>query len=311
MKKLIKSKTNKNLKLALVTSVLALSMVFGTGCGTNKPQEEYIQQQSAKEDKQVLERLSIQELRQVKLPTYSQYFTEKGERKLYDFVQEEDVLKYCIQLRYALEDYYKSLGASDWCEPQKGKFWLDGIEYIITAVAYKESTYRANLPPNSKDCSGITCLKKDDCLKSLQGWLGNASIWGSDNMPDLSFDENEVDVLDAETCLEYTFLMFGFNCRNMLQEGRHFTIEGKTYCLSDRLKYDDDTVTKLAIASHLFGPGNIAKATYGIQEDGDTIDDYLNSAYVKGVLEKARELRLRYGEKYEIKGKENVAGLFQ
>lgn len=330
-----KLKTDKELQelkrlviIGSVSALLSLATVFGTlgaSCSRELPQIEgdaqpaYTQgeaqsinnqQGNVVEDKQILERLSIQELREVELPTYQQYFTENGKRDLYDCVEEEEVLKYCIQLKYALEDYYKSLGASDWCEPNKDKFWFDDIEYIITAVAYKESTYRANLPPNSKDCSGITCLKKDDCLKSLRGWLGNTSIWGS-NMPDLSFDENKVDVLDAKTCLEYTFLMFGFNCRNMLQEGRHFTIDGKTYCLSDKLEYADDTVTKLAIASHLFGPGNVAKATYGIQENGDTINEYLNSAYVKGVLAKAQELKLLYGGKYEIEGKEKVAGLSQ
>lgn len=295
MKKL---KLNKKLKIAGASALLALSTLLGTvGCSSARqvetPQPAYTQQNSANESVETLERLSIQELRQVKLPTYQQYFTENGERRLYDFVEEEDILKYCIQLKYALEDYYKSLGASDWCEPKEGKFWFDDIEYVVTAMAFRESTYRASNPENSKGCSGLTCLNKTDVLNSLQGWLGNPSIWGS-NMPDVSFDPNRVDILDASTCLEYSFLYIGYTCRNALQEGRRFTHKGQTYCLSDKISYDDNTLTKLAVATHLFGIGNMAEAS------STTLNEYLNSQYVKDVMSKAQELKLKYDNKYVI-----------
>lgn len=301
MKKL---KSNKKLALATASALLTISTLLGTvGCVNSQQTDEtrlaYSQQQTST---QTLKRLSIQELRQTQLPTYQQYFTENGERKMYDCVEEADVLKYCIQLKYALEDYYKSLGASDWCEPNRDKFWFDDIEYIVTAIAFKESTYRANLPVNSKGCSGLTCLNKHDVISSLHGWLGNSAIWGND-MPDVCLNENQIDILNPATCLEYTFLNIGYTCRNALQEDRKFTVQGSTYCLSDKISYDGDTITKLAVASHLFGIGNIAKATYGVHENGDTIGEYLNSQYVKDVMSKAQQLKLTYGDKYEIEAK--------
>lgn len=285
MKEVLKSNKRVKITKAIASILLVANFVMPISCAKNS-QNQAESKESVKIE--IPQYRNLYELRKVELPTYQNRF----DGKTYTFVDEKDVFEYCVELKYAIKEYFKNYGASDWFSPQEQKFWMDDIEYIVTAIAYRESSYRTNCI-NELGCGGIAGINKEQVLETLDNWLHNPSTWGS-NLPDVKTSVEEVDVFNPATSLEYTYYNIGYVSRVIFQKNKKFEYYGEMYCIWDNVPFTKSNQIKLIIASHLYGIGNIVDASKGVQKDGHDINYYINSNYVQDILEKTEELKSKY-----------------
>lgn len=246
---------------------------------------------------------ALQHVRNIKMPTYVATFpNEYGVRQEYNFAQEEDVLNVSRELSYVIEDYFKSCGASNWANEDKDQFWPEDIEYVVTAIAFRESTYRTNVI-NNIGCAGLTCIKEDELLKTLGNeWLVSR-IWGK-NVPQVNCNSETVDMFNGTTGLEYTYYNIGYNLANRFKKDKYFTdVDGVRKSVWQVLDYSDEMQKRLIIASHLFGVNNVVDAVFGRAYDNNgnkvSLEDYINCGYVEDVMDKTYELINTYEQGLE------------
>lgn len=309
----------KKLKKVIILDITAISLVsliLLTSLGIEKvnsknidltdtdaetTQEEVVENDITEAKEQVR---SLQQLRQVKMHTYTNTFKdEDGVRREYICVNEEEVVDLSREFSVAIEDYFKSCGASNWTNDDLKQFWPEDIEYMVTAIAYRESTYRTNIS-NDLGCSGLTCLNKVSTLNSLgQQWLV-PRIWG-DKVPQINCNPEEVDVLNPTTSIEYTYYNIGYNLANRLKKDKYFIdTDGTRRSIWQVLDYSEETQNRLLIAMHLFGINNVTDAVFGNKIDSETgkkvsVEQYIYSDYVEDVLNKMYELKNTYEQGLE------------
>jgi len=236
---------------------------------------------------------SLEELRQAELPTY----VDRYEGQEYCFVREEDVLEISREFKYAIEDYFKEHGAGNFTN--LSEFWPEDIEYIVTAIAFTESTYRTNCM-NEVGCGGLAGIKKEDLLKSLNGWANNTSIWGK-NIPYINCNPDEVDIFNAVISIEYTYYNIAYNLVNRFRKDKTFTDQdGKKQNIWKNIEYSEDTQTELVIASHFWGMTNVVNGALNNTGKGRDAEFYQNSDYVNKVLKKKAELINTYENDLEF-----------
>lgn len=263
-------KSKKRVAIAMA-GALALTSLFAA-CQDRQMIDTEIGQQSYR---------SLEELRNESLPTRSKEFGDKQ----YLITSERAVLEISTEFKWAIKDYFKKYGASDWSNPDDKQFWPEDIEYVITAIAYKESSYRTNCI-NDRGCAGLTGLNKNDLLVSLNVWT-NAPAWGS-NKPYINCNPDEVDVFNGARAIEYAYYNVGYNLANFLKKDKVFIHEnGNQYCIWDYVEYSDEMQLRMLIASHFFGIGNVVDSALGIHKDNIKIEQYVYSNYVENVLDKA------------------------
>ncbi len=280
-----KLKADKRVWIARgATLVIVAGMLLGAGVVVPK----IVDTIAISASDQDFEYRSLEELREVKLPTHTKRF--KG--KEYTCVEEEDLLQLSREYKYAIRDYYKAHGASDLANPDTGEFWPEDIEYIVVAVAFAESSYRTDYI-NEKNCGGLTGINKEALLTTLDGWANNTTIWGK-NIPYINCNPSKVDMTDASTCIEYTYHNFAYMLANRLKKDKTFVLDGTEQCIWKHIKFSGKTQQKLLIASNLWGVGNITSAGLGKHPEGNTVKGYINSKYVAKVQAKKEELIRKY-----------------
>lgn len=240
----------------------------------------------------------LQAVRNIKLPTYTGTFKdEDGIRREYEFAREEDVLAVSRELSKAIEEYFESCGASNWTNEDNKQFWPKNIEYIVTAIAFRESTYRTN-GVNNIGCAGLTCINEKKLLTTLgEQWL-IPRIWG-DNVPQVDCDSSTVDILNGTTAVEYTYYNIGYNLANRFKKDKYFTdVDGARRSVWQVLEYSEEMQIRLIIASHLFGVNNVIDSIFGRNYDKNgkliPINDYIYCGYVGDVMCKTEELICTY-----------------
>ena len=238
----------------------------------------------------------MQQVLNTELKTYKSYFKDDdGVKRKYDFVYEQDLLQLSGDMSIALEDYFKACGASYWTDEDEQQFWPKDIECIVTAIAYKESTYRVNVE-NDLGCKGLTGLKETALLNSLDNWLVPAT-WGND-MTHISFDENAVDMFNPTTCIEYTYYNIGYNLVHWYKNDKTFVDkDGARKSVWDTIPYTEEMQVRMIVATHLYGIGNMLDAVYqrpNVEGKIVPLDDYIYSDYVEDVLDKTYELKNTY-----------------
>ncbi len=237
----------------------------------------------------------LQDLRKKKLPTTPKKFN--GE--IYQVADEQDVLELSKDFALAIEDYFKTCGASDWANPYSQEFWPEDIEYAVTAIAFMESSYRTDVI-NEIGCGGLTGLHKEDILKTLgQQWL-TPQIW-KDKVPKVNCNPDEVDIFNGATCIEYTYYNIGYNLANRLKTDKYFIdIDGTKRSIWNEIDFTEDKQLRLIIASHRYGLNNIIDSIFkrNYDKEGNLIplSNYIYSEYVEGVMDKMVSLELEYGE---------------
>ena len=283
----------KKLKKVIICTSAALLVASTTffvslGLTNNNPSTEDFKtkqtQSSSDKHTQTPKYRSLEELRKVKLPTHTEYFDGVP----YQVVDEEDVLKLSREFKYAIQDYFESRGAIYWTNNDTKQFWPKDIEYIVTAMAFNESTYRTDVS-NDKGCVGLLGIRKADMLKSINGWANDTTIWGKD-IPYVNCNPDEVDVYNPVTAIEYTYYYMGYHLANVLKKDTTFNYNGKEHCLWDYTKFSSSKQTKLLVASHFWGYGNLTTSALGINEQGYTLDTLLDSQYVTRVINKYQDL---------------------
>lgn len=287
------SKVKRLIACMLVTSQLTMGLA---SCGMNDSVR------AIDHDEDLSQTPTLEEIRKYNLPTVNL----KYGNKYHQTVQEEDVLEVSRQLSTAVEEYFKSYGASDWTNEDNAQFWPKDIEYIIAAIAFRESGYRTNCI-NEQGCGGITGLNEDDALETLDLWLHNTSIWGED-YPNINCNANEVDIFNPVVCMEYTYYNMGYLLANRFKKGKQFVdYDGEIRGVWEVLPYSEDTQVRLIVACHLFGVGNVIDAIFERQANGDDINEYIYSQYVNDVLCKRNELKAKYGtQQFQLNHKNNT-----
>ena len=289
MKDSLKDKLRKGTLIGLATIMTATSTACSMGSDkVDNDQEVAIVQKTSEQT--AYERL--QKLRKSKLPTYvDTYMEEDGTKLKYVYAREQDVLKLSINMADALEDYFESLGAIHWTSDDKKQFWPDDIGYTVTAIAYRESSYRINIV-NDKGCQGITCINEEAVMDSLDDWL-TTERWGK-GINYISFDEDKVDMLNPTTCIEYTYYSIGYHLAHWYKS---FNKDRGKSSVWDTIEYSEDLQERLIIATHLFGIGNMEDSIYKRPNQKGNIvplKDYIYSDYVEDVLAKKQELIHNY-----------------
>ena len=236
-------------------------------------------------------------LRQTKLPTTTKNYNGAE----YKFVNEEDIIKLSKEFSIAIERYFKSCDASYWTNESVEQFWPEDIEYIITAISYKESSYRADVM-NEIGCGGLTGLNKETMLDTFANQWLTPKVWG-DKVPQVNCNPNEVDILNPTTCIEYTYYNIGYNLANRFKKDKYFIdIDGTKRSVWDEISYTEDMQNRLIIASHLFGVNNVVDSVFERNYDKDgnliPINKYIYSKYVEDVLDKAITLSSKYNYNY-------------
>jgi len=228
---------------------------------------------------------SLDELRQVKLPTQTKTF--KGVE--YEVVAEEDLLNIAREFKYAIKDYFKAHGAGDWTNAELEQFWPEDIEYMVTAIAFVESSYRTNVI-NNLGCGGLTGIQKEDMLKTLDGWANNTNIWGAD-VPYINCNPDEVDIFNPVTCIEYTYYNIGFNLANRLKKDKAFVDgNGQKQSVWKNIDYSAETQNDMIIASHFWGVNNVVDGALNTSGVGRDLAFYQNSDYVNDVNNKFEQI---------------------
>ncbi|MBQ3502147.1 MAG: hypothetical protein IJA72_00580, partial [Clostridia bacterium] len=237
--------------------------------------------------------------REIEIPTEQITWTEKdGSKSKYQQAKEEDVVYVSRQLSNAIEDYFKACGATDWVSDKNNQFWPKNIEYIVTAIAFNESSYRTNCM-NAGGKGGITGVYKSALLKTFsEQWLVSR-IW-EDTIPQVNCNPDEVDIFNPTTCLELTLENIGYNLANRFKQDKYFTdIDGQKKCVWDTLEYSEELQIRLVVASHRFGVGNVINSIYGRNYSEEEkryipLEEYIYGGYVNSVMEKALELEQTY-----------------
>ena len=294
----------KNLKKISIVKLSTLSLVgvmllssLG-GCAIKQNDKDNVIDNTRMEDK-AYEYRSLEELRKVKLSTYIDTFKEEdGSKKKYHVVEEQDVLELSREFRYATKDYFKSYGASNWTNEDTKQFWPKDIEYMVTAIAYRESTYRTDSTNKERDCVGMMGINKNKMVPTLEQWL--TSYHWAPNYPQVEYDVTKVDMFNPTTSMEYTYYNIGYNLINFFKKDKYFTDkDGKYKTIWTTLKYSEDMQNRLIIASHLFGIDNVVDSIYDRNYDEEqkryiSLDEYIYSDYVEDVLDKMYELKNTY-----------------
>ena len=292
----------KNLKKISIVKLSALSLVGVmiltslASCATQHNSQDTILDTPRVED-EAYEYRSLEELRRVELPTYTDTFKEPdGSRKEYHVVEEQDVLDLSREFRYAIEDYFKSYDASDWTNEDTKQFWPEDIECMVTAIAFMESSYRTDCTNEERDCEGMMGINKVTMLPTLQQWL-TSDHW-EPNYPQVEYDTTKVDMFNPTTSIEYTYYNIGYVLINRFKKDKRFVdTDGQTKTIWTTLEYSKEMQNRLVIASHLFGMTNVVNAVYGRPSEKGVlvpIEKYIYSDYVEGVLDKMYELKNTY-----------------
>ena len=231
-------------------------------------------------------------VRNIKLPTYTQtYKDEDGIKRQYEFASEEDVLNLSREFSVAIEDYLRSCGAGYWTNADTEQFWLNDMEYIVAAMAFRESTYRTNYV-NEQGYGGITGFDDVDSLKTLREQWFVEHVWGN-NVPDVDCSSEGFDISNPNQCMELTYHYLGYTLATRFKKDKHFNFKGERRCIWDEIDFSEELQTRMVIASYFWGVGNVTNAVFGYpNEKGEVVslDDYLYSFYVEDVLDKAYEL---------------------
>lgn len=309
------NKTVKILKKVIINvsavAVVSSSILAGIHISNNvrkqnediKPTKEFTSTSEKNNDDDTDEEVvtyeedTLQQIRQISMRLEELKYGNDG--KYYNTADEQEVLEVCTLLKDAIKEYFKGYGASDWTNPDEKQFWPEDFEYIITAIAFRESSYRTNCI-NEKGCGGITGLNKQDTLSTIESWL-TPYIWGENGpIQDINCNYDEVDVFNPVTCLEYTYYNMGYLLSNRFKKDKKFIdIDGQYRSVWDVLPYSEDTQVRLLVACHLYGMGNVVDAVFGRQAEGHPIDYYIHSNYVEDVLDKAYELQQTYNQGYQ------------
>lgn len=305
-----KLKSKKYVKI--VSGVMALSIVAGAfaGCGTNKygddtashttsintthvavtQAEDYVSKidtdYSSLSPKQALKKAQ-----NTKMYTYLDNYGTEGN---FLYTNEDECHIMSEIFRDVIMDYFKYYEASDWVSDDLGKFWPDNMAELMTAIAYKESSFRTNLT-NDEGFTGMMQLDEASVLKSLENWM-NAPAWG-DNGPYINCNPDQIDMHNPTKCLEYSYYYMGYILCNFLKENKRFKREadGKYYCVWDYVKFSEETQLRALIASYRFGPTKVTDAMMGMSKDNETANTYLNSEYVNTALEHMQRYINQYG----------------
>lgn len=291
----MKESLMNKLRRGAILGVAGLVTVTSSACSmdieTDRNQEIAIVQKTTEQS--AYERL--QNLRKTKLTTYvDTYLEEDGTKPYYKYAHEKDVLKLSIKMADAIQDHFESIGAIHWTSDDKKQFWPEDIGYTVTAIAYRESSYRTNIV-NDKGCQGITCIKEVDLMDSLDDWL-TTERWG-DGVKYISFNVDEVDMLNPTTNIEYMYYEIGYYLAHWYKD---FNKNRGKSSVWDKLEYSEDLQERLIIATHLFGIGNMEASIKNLpNEDGKIVPpkDYVYSDYVEDVLAKKHELINTYRHK--------------
>ena len=249
------------------------------------------------ENKESIECARLKGLRKYKLSTTTKYFDGKP----YQVADEKDVLRLSKEFAIVLEKYFKSCGASDWSNPYTEEFWPYEIEYLVTALAFQESSYRTDVI-NERGCGGLTVLHEEDVLKTLgDQWLV-PRIWG-DNVPQVNCNPDEVDIFNGTTCIEYTYYHIGYLLANRFKNAKYFIDEdGTKRSVWDEIEFTEDNQLRLIIASYFYGVNNVVDSVFGRNYDSNgkliPLKDYIYSDYVESVLDKMIELEILYEPSY-------------
>lgn len=232
------------------------------------------------------------QVRSIKLPTYTQtYKDEDGIKRQYEFANEEDVLNLSRDFSVAIEEYLRSCGAGYWANADTKQFWLNDMEYIVAAMAFRESTYRTNYV-NKQGYGGITGFDDVDSLKTLREQWFVEHVWKG-NVPDVDCSSEKFDISNPNQCMELTYHYLGYTMATRFKKDKHFNFKGESRCIWDEIDFSEEVQTRMVVASYFWGVGNVTNAVFGYpNEKGELVplDDYLYSFYVEDVLDKAYEL---------------------
>lgn len=297
LKRLKRVKLVKRLIVADIAALVLTSALLVAPLGINND-SSYTKDNKIHEVTDIIQYRSLNELRQVKLPTTTQRF----DGVKYQVANEEDILKLSREFSFAIEEYFKSCGAIHWTNNDNQQFWPKDVEYMVTAIAFRESTYRTDVI-NEKGCKGLTCLKEEELLKTLrEEWLVTR-IW-EDNIPNVNCNPDEVDMFNGTTCIEYTYYNIGYNLANRFKKDKYFTdVDGERRCVWNVLDYSEETQNRLIIATHLFGIDNITNSVFGRANSSGkviAIDKYLYCDYVEDVMDKMQELKNNYEQNFTM-----------
>ena len=243
----------------------------------------------------------MQKVLNTQLKTYEDYFKDDdGVRRKYKFVKEQDLLELSSEMANVLEDYFEVCGAIHWTSNKTEQFWPENIEYLITAIAYRESSYRTNVTHPTSGAEGLTQIKDYEVFPTVGNWL-NLPVWKG-QLSHINFEVGEVDLFNPTTSIEYTYYNMGYLLANRLKKEKKFTdIDGKTKCIWDTLEYSEEMQNRLIIAMHKEGIGNVTNAIYGRPNEKGVyvpLEDYIYSDYVEDVLDKANNLIDTYANQY-------------
>ena len=300
----------KSLKKVVVRAMSMLtaatiSLLATVGCAINDEEkvqdthpirEKVTTQETVPTEKEICYK-KLEYLRQQKLPTTTQTFNGKQ----YQVAEEKHIVELSHRFAKAIEDYFKECGASDWTNPYSGEFWPEDIEFIVTAIAFRESTYRTDVM-NDIGCGGLTGINKEQLLDTLGNQWLTSRVWG-ENVPQVNCNPSEVDILNGTTSIEYTYYNIGYNLANRFKKDKYFIdTDGTKRSVWEKIEFTEEKQIRLIIASHLFGVNNVVDSVFGRNYDKDgkliPIRDYMYSDYVEDVMDKMVELEILYGEAY-------------
>lgn len=307
-----KIKNMKKVIIATLSTLTATTIALLGGIGyeiqqnnttINKPDSKLVANNNdinANKEIAVKENMEYQrlcKLRKSKLNTTVKSF--KGVN--YNVANKEDVLYLSKEFAIATEQYFKSCGASDWADPYSQRFWPIDIEYMVTAIAFMESSYRTDVI-NDQGCGGLTGINKEQILHTLDNQWLTERVWG-DSVPEINCKPNEVDIFNGATAIEYTYYNIGYNLANRFKKNKKFVdVDGTKRSIWDKISYTDDMQLRLLIASHRFGLNNVVDSVFerNFDSNGKAIPlaRYTHGPYVEGVLDQMVQLQLEYDENF-------------
>ena len=239
---------------------------------------------------------NLQKVLNTKLETYNDYYTENGIRTKYKFAREEDVLDLSLDMAIAMEAYFESCGAKHWTSNKSEQFWPKDIEYIMTAIASRESDYRTNITHQTSGAAGITQVKDYEIFPTVGNWL-NLDVWEGCHSH-INFEVGEVDLYDPATCIAYSYYNVGYLLANRLKQEKTFTdIDGQKKCIWDTLNYSEELQNRLIIAMYKYGIGDVTAAIYNRPNSKGKLiplDTYIYGGYVEDIMDKTQDLMSVY-----------------
>ena len=230
------------------------------------------------------------------------YKDDDGITREYTFVSDEaELVAINRALALAIKDYFKTYDASDWTNPDNEQFWPEDVDLLMTAIAWRETEYRADAKSSTNNCAGIAGLDKDKLLKTLtdSGWL-QLDEWGA-SKPYINCNPAEIDVFNPVVCLEYSYYNMGYNLANRLKKDKYFNdeVSGDRISIWQKLDYSEEMQLRLIISSHLFGVNNVVDSVFDRNYDKEKqryikLSEYIYSDYTNDVLDKYYELCKTY-----------------